>query len=78
MKKIIGIDGADVTFEAVGSNEAIASAIESTGALGSIVLVGNPSTDLILPKNIYWSILRKQITEFLLKFTNSRLFNRQM
>lgn len=62
VKKIIGIDGADVTFEAVGSNEAIASAIESTGALGSIVLVGNPSTDLILPKNIYWSILRKQIT----------------
>ena len=61
VKNIIGIDGADVTFEAVGSNEAIASAIESTGALGNIVLVGNPSTDLILPKNIYWSILRKQL-----------------
>lgn len=61
VKEIIK-DGADVTFEAVGSNDAIKSAIESTGALGTIVLVGNPETDLILPKNIYWSILRKQIT----------------
>lgn len=62
VRKIVGIAGADVTFEAVGSNDAIQSAIESTGALGTIVLVGNPATDLILPKNVYWSILRKQIT----------------
>lgn len=62
IKRITGSDGADVCFEAVGSNEAIDQAIRATGALGKIVLVGNPSEDLALPKDVYWSILRKQIS----------------
>ena len=60
-KRIFG-DGADVTIEAVGSNEAINNAVKATGALGRIVLVGNPYGDLSMEKNIYWSILRKQIS----------------
>ncbi len=62
IKRITGSDGADVTFEAVGSNIAIENAVRSTGALGRIVLVGNPEGDLNMPKDVYWSILRKQIT----------------
>ncbi|MFT3952372.1 MAG: galactitol-1-phosphate 5-dehydrogenase [Oscillospiraceae bacterium] len=62
IKAITGGDGADICFEAVGSNAAIASAITATGALGKVILVGNPHTDLALEKNVYWSVLRKQLT----------------
>lgn len=62
IKNIVGTDGVDVTFEAVGSNNSIETAIKSTGAFGKVILVGNPTDDLHVEKNIYWSILRKQIT----------------
>lgn len=62
IKRITGSDGVDVMFEAVGLNPAIETAIKGTAALGRIVLVGNPEDDLKLEKNVYWSILRKQIT----------------
>lgn len=62
IEKVTGSKGADVTFEVVGSNAAIQTSIEATGALGTVVLVGNPKSDLELPQNVYWSILRKQIT----------------
>lgn len=62
IRRITGSDGADVSFEAVGTNEAIENAVRATGALGRIVLVGNPASDLAMPKDVYWSILRKQIT----------------
>jgi L-iditol 2-dehydrogenase len=62
IKRITGSDGADVVFEAVGSNGAIENAVKSAAALGRVVLVGNPSGDLNLEKNVYWSILRKQLT----------------
>lgn len=62
VKRITGADGADVTIEAVGSNKAIENAILATGALGKIILVGNPYEDLSIEKNAYWSVLRKQIT----------------
>lgn len=54
--------GADVVIEAVGSNEAIENAVKCAGALGKVVLVGNPYDDLKMEKNVYWSILRKQLT----------------
>lgn len=57
-----GQDGFDIVIEAVGSNASIEKAISLTTALGCVVLVGNPSDDLKLPKNVYWSILRKQLT----------------
>ncbi|MCD8095432.1 MAG: galactitol-1-phosphate 5-dehydrogenase [Ruminococcus sp.] len=59
--KALGIDGADKVFEAVGQNEAISNAIKAAAALGTVVLVGNPENDLKLEKNVYWSILRKQL-----------------
>lgn len=62
IQKVTGSIGADVTFEVVGSNAAIQTCIEATAALGRVVLVGNPKSDLQLPQNVYWSILRKQIT----------------
>ena len=62
IKNIVGCDSVDVTFEAVGSNNSIETAIKSTGAFGRVVLVGNPTEDLHIEKNAYWSILRKQMT----------------
>lgn len=62
IKRITGADGADVVFEAVGSNDAIENAVRAAAALGKVVLVGNPTDDLKMEKNVYWSVLRKQLT----------------
>lgn len=60
MKSLIGEDGFDVVFEAVGSNATIERAVDLAGNFGRIVLLGNPKADLAMDKNVYWSILRKQ------------------
>ncbi|MCC8068938.1 MAG: galactitol-1-phosphate 5-dehydrogenase [Ruminococcus sp.] len=62
IQKIVGSNAVDVTFEAVGANSSIETAIKSTGAFGKVILVGNPTDDLHIEKNAYWSILRKQMT----------------
>ena len=53
--------GADLIFECVGRNEVISGTVESTVPGGSIVLVGNPYSDMSFDKNTYWKILRNQI-----------------
>ena len=35
-----------------------------TGPGGRIMLVGNPASDMTLPKAVYWKILRNQLTVF--------------
>lgn len=52
----------DVIFEAVGSNESISKCIELSENFAKIILIGNPKQDLQIEKNIYWKILRKQIS----------------
>lgn len=54
--------GVDLFFECVGKNETLLHAIEYTASAGSICLVGNPHTDMVFPKEIYWMILRRQLT----------------
>ncbi len=51
----------DIVFEAVGSNEAMESAIMSTSNAGVVVAVGNPKGDFMLSKDVYWKILRWQL-----------------
>lgn len=53
--------GVDLYFECVGKNETINDAIETVMPAGSIVLVGNPYSDMQFDKNTYWKILRNQI-----------------
>lgn len=55
-------DGVDVFFECVGKNETINAAIDNTAPAGKVVLVGNPYSDISLDKNVYWKILRNQLT----------------
>lgn len=54
--------GADVFFECVGRNETVEQAVCLTAPGGRIMLVGNPASDMTLPKAVYWKILRNQLT----------------
>ena len=54
--------GVDVFFECVGKNETIADAIGNTVPGGTVQMVGNPASDIMLKKEIYWKILRNQLS----------------
>ena len=54
--------GVDISFECVGKGITINQAIESTTPSGKIQLIGNPESDITLFKEIYWKILRNQLT----------------
>ena len=49
-------------LEAVGSETAINEAIKATSPAGSLVLMGNPAGNIQLQQDVYWRILRKQLT----------------
>jgi L-iditol 2-dehydrogenase len=53
--------GADIVFECVGRNETIAQAVRMAAPSGYVCLVGNPYSDMMLDKDIYWKILRDQL-----------------
>ena len=52
----------DVVLEAVGTPNAVEQSIQSTKPGGTIVFMGNPSGEIALNQNVYWRILRKQLT----------------
>ena len=54
--------GASICFECVGKNETYSFVIEATAPSGKVMLVGNPASDMSLSRNIYWKILRNQLT----------------
>lgn len=54
--------GADAVFECVGTKETYALCVEHAAPLGKVMLVGNPFSDMSLPKDVYWKILRNQLT----------------
>lgn len=54
--------GVDVYFECVGKNDTITQSINATGSNGQICMVGNPYSDITMKKELYWNILRKQLT----------------
>lgn len=54
--------GVDIVFECVGAKDSVNNAVASAKAGGQVVLVGNPAGDIELDKQIYWKILRRQLT----------------
>lgn len=54
--------GVDVFFECVGRNEAFSQAIGNTAPGGRVCLVGNPMSAMKLDRDVYWKILRNQLT----------------
>lgn len=57
-----GGQGIDVIFECVGKQETITQAVQNVMPGGRVQLVGNPASDILLERNIYWKILRNQLT----------------
>ncbi len=62
LKEKTGGDGVDAFFECVGKNETFNLGVECAAPSGHIVVVGNPYSDVDLPKDRYWKILRNQLT----------------
>lgn len=56
------LNGANIVFECVGSNDTIQQSLEMAANMGKVVFVGNPRSDILLQKMTYWNILRKQLT----------------
>ena len=54
-------EGVDVFFECVGSNDTVVTALKVVTPKGKICYVGNPHSDMLIDKNTYWQILRKQL-----------------
>jgi len=55
-------EGVNVYFECVGSNDTVSEALKVIAPAGKICYIGNPHSDMIFDKDIYWQILRKQVT----------------
>lgn len=53
--------GVEVVIEGTGSDICLSQAIEICKRAGNIILMGNPTGDFNLKKEIYWQILRKQL-----------------
>jgi L-iditol 2-dehydrogenase len=62
LSKISKAGGADITFECVGKPETFEASVALTNPMGSVVTVGNPYGDMTLKRDIYWKILRNQLT----------------
>ena len=52
----------DIVLEAVGTPQAIQQAINASAPSGKIVLMGNPASDIVMQQDVYWRILRKQLS----------------
>ena len=55
-------NGVKVFFECVGSNEVASLAVDCCAPAGRVCFVGNPHSDMMFGKNVYWKILRNQLT----------------
>lgn len=61
-KRVDDLDEYDFVLEAVGTPDAVEMAIYAVIPGGTVLLMGNPSGDIPFSQNLYWRILRKQLT----------------
>lgn len=52
----------DYLIECVGTNSSLTNCIKYVKSRGTIVIVGNPKSDMVIPKKLYWKLLRSEIT----------------
>lgn len=62
IRQCTGGQGADVVLEMVGSSASVELSISSCKKGGTVVLTGNPHGDMTLSRDIYWKILRQELT----------------
>ena len=55
-------DNLKVYFECVGKNETVSLGIKAAGASGKVITVGNPFSDMSFDRDVYWKILRNELT----------------
>ena len=79
LEKTNGI-GADAIFECIGKADTIALTVGLAAPAGKACMVGNPHSDVSLPRDIYWKILRNQLlitgswnSSFILNGSDGRL-----
>ena len=53
--------GIDVFYECVGKNETVSLAVDMAAPAGTVVMVGNPASDMTFDRDVYWKILRNQL-----------------
>lgn len=54
--------GVDVFFDCVGKNETLLYGLQGTAPGGHLQIIGNPVSHMQIEKDIYWKILRNQLT----------------
>lgn len=54
--------GADIIIDCVGNSKSVMDALKSVRPGGQILEMANPAGDIFLNKNVYWQLLRKQVT----------------
>ena len=52
----------DYVIECVGTNSSLTNCIKYVKSRGTIIVVGNPKSDIAIEKKLYWKILRSEIT----------------
>ncbi len=62
IKELTDGQGADVIFECSGSIDLQREAISSAAKRGRIILLGNPTNDLVLNKETYSMVLRRELS----------------
>lgn len=60
-QKVDKVGEFDVVVEAVGNPSSIDMSLNIVKPGGKVLLMGNPSGDILLSQNTYWRILRKQL-----------------
>ncbi|MBE5916397.1 MAG: galactitol-1-phosphate 5-dehydrogenase [Pseudobutyrivibrio ruminis] len=55
------VSDVDIFFECIGSNESLLTGISAAAPGGVVCTVGNPHSDMDIPRNVYWQILRNQL-----------------
>jgi len=56
-----GGEGVTVAIDCIGTSESMKNCLDSVKMGGQILVVGNPKGDVLLEKETYWKILRRQI-----------------
>jgi len=54
--------GADVCIEGTGVPAGLEGCLSAVKTFGTIVCLGNPAKDMLLTRNAYWEILRKELS----------------
>lgn len=60
--ELTGGRGADAALELAGSSETVSVAITCVKKGGRVIFTGNPHGDITMAKDIYWKILRGELT----------------